>query len=78
MSRTAQLMKGVCVAAVMSAGLAAANAQQTVAPVSATPLPGPMPEVLAGYSAVTAERLRIPGKYPEVPQGGAVYVFAVK
>jgi alcohol dehydrogenase (cytochrome c) len=55
-------LQSVCAAALVAAGLSAASAQmpQVVAPVSATPVPGPMPEVLQKYSAVTAERLKKP------------------
>jgi len=55
-------LQSVCAAALVAAGLSAASAQmpQVVAPVSATPLPGPVPEVLQKYSAVTAERLKKP------------------
>jgi len=60
MTRT--FLQGVCAAALVAAGLSAACAQmpQVVAPVSATPTPGPVPEVLQKYSAVTAERLKKP------------------
>ena len=58
---TRTLMQSVCVAAiVMAAGLSAAVAQQTVAPASATPVPGPMPDILQKYTPVTAERLKNP------------------
>jgi alcohol dehydrogenase (cytochrome c) len=55
-------LQSVCAAAVVAAGLSAAWAQmpKVVAPVSATPVPGPIPEVLQKYSAVTAERLKKP------------------
>jgi alcohol dehydrogenase (cytochrome c) len=46
-------------AAVFVAGLSAASAQQTIAPASSTPTPA-MPEVLAKYTPVTAERLKKP------------------
>jgi alcohol dehydrogenase (cytochrome c) len=53
-----------CVAALLAVGLTAAPtnspAQQTIAPASTTPVPGPMPDVLARYAPVTAERLRKP------------------
>ena len=60
MTRT--FLQSVCAAALVAAGLSAASAQmpQVVAPVSATPVPGPVPEVLQKYSAVTAERLKKP------------------
>ena len=58
---TRTLMQSVCVAAiVMAAGMSAASAQQTIAPASATPVPGPMPEILQKYTPVTAERLKKP------------------
>src|SRR6266481_9058063 len=58
---TARLMQGACVAAmVAAAAIATASAQQTIAPASATPVPGPMPDVLQKYAPVTAERLRKP------------------
>src|SRR3954462_9358748 len=55
-------LQSVCAAALVAAGLSVALAQmpQVVAPVSATPTPGPVPEVLQKYSAVTAERLKKP------------------
>jgi alcohol dehydrogenase (cytochrome c) len=55
-------LQGLYAAAFVAAGLSAASAQmpQVVAPVSATPVPGPVPEVLQKYSAVTAERLKKP------------------
>ncbi|HEV3373363.1 MAG TPA: PQQ-binding-like beta-propeller repeat protein, partial [Xanthobacteraceae bacterium] len=58
-----KLMCSACVAALLAGGLmmtATAWAQQTIAPASATPAPGPLPDVLADYAAVTAERLRKP------------------
>ena len=54
-------MRSVCVAAiVVAAGIVGASAQQTIAPASATPVPGPMPEILQKYAPVTAERLKKP------------------
>ena len=55
-------MQSVCAAALIAAGLSGASAQmpQTIAPASATPVPGPMPEVLQKYAPVTAERLKKP------------------
>jgi alcohol dehydrogenase (cytochrome c) len=50
------LMSG---AAVLAFGISAASAQQTIAPASATPTL-PMPEALAKYTPVTAERLKNP------------------
>jgi len=54
-------LQSSCAAAiVLAAGLTSAFAQQTVAPLSATPVPGPLPEVLQKYAPVTAERLKNP------------------
>jgi alcohol dehydrogenase (cytochrome c) len=54
-------LPSVCAAAiVVAAGISTASAQQTTAPASATPVPGPMPEVLQKYAPVTAERLKRP------------------
>jgi alcohol dehydrogenase (cytochrome c) len=61
MTITKGLMRGACVAAILAAsGAFGASAQQTIAPVSATPVPGPMPEILQKYTPVTAERLKRP------------------
>jgi alcohol dehydrogenase (cytochrome c) len=61
MFTTRRLLQGVCVAALAAAmGVATASAQELIAPASATPVPGPMPEVLQKYSPVTTERLRKP------------------
>ena len=58
---TSKLLQGVCVAALAAAiGVATASAQELIAPASATPVPGPMPEVLQKYSPLTTERLRKP------------------
>src|SRR6516162_5885161 len=58
---TKVLMRSVCVGAILAAtGISAASAQQTIAPASATPVPGPMPEILQKYAPVTAERLKKP------------------
>jgi alcohol dehydrogenase (cytochrome c) len=46
--------------AALLACISAASAQQTIAPASATPTAGPLPEVLAKYTPVTAERLKNP------------------
>ncbi len=46
-------------AALLALGMSGASAQQTIAPASATPT-NPMPDVLARYSPVTAERLKNP------------------
>jgi alcohol dehydrogenase (cytochrome c) len=54
-------LPSVCVAAiVLSAGVNLAFAQETVAPVSNTPVPGPVPEILQKYAPVTADRLKNP------------------
>src|SRR5712671_6321173 len=61
MLETRKLMHGVCAAALIAASaVGAASAQETIAPASATPGPGPMPEVLQRYAPVTAARLRQP------------------
>jgi alcohol dehydrogenase (cytochrome c) len=58
---TKKLLLGVCAGAIATAmGVAVTLAQQTIAPASATPTPGPMPEILQKYTPVTAERLRKP------------------
>jgi alcohol dehydrogenase (cytochrome c) len=54
-------LPSVCVAAiVLSAGVNLAFAQATVGPVSNTPVPGPVPEILQKYAPVTADRLKNP------------------
>ena len=61
MLKTRKLMHGVCAVAMIAASAAGtAFAQETVAPASATPVPGPMPDVLQKYAPVTAARLRQP------------------
>jgi alcohol dehydrogenase (cytochrome c) len=65
MTDTKRPTYAACIAASLAGGLMAgmvvsASAQQTIAPASATPVPGPMPDVLASYALVTAERLRNP------------------
>src|ERR1700737_4815509 len=64
MTNAKKLTHSACIAVLLAGGLMAgsttASAQQTIAPASATPVPGPMPEVLASYALVTAERLRQP------------------
>jgi alcohol dehydrogenase (cytochrome c) len=65
MTDTKRPTYAACIAAALAGGLMAgmvvsASAQQTIAPASATPVPGPMPDVLASYALVTAERLRNP------------------
>jgi alcohol dehydrogenase (cytochrome c) len=58
---TKVLMRSACVAAMLAASsMCGASAQQTIAPASATPVPGPMPEILQKYTPVTAERLKKP------------------
>jgi alcohol dehydrogenase (cytochrome c) len=54
-------MRRVCAAAVLvGAASTTALTQQTIAPVSTTPQPGPMPEILQKYTPVTAQRLKNP------------------
>src|SRR5712672_4007846 len=54
-------LQSVCVAViVLSASMHVASAQETVGPVSNTPVPGPTPEVLQKYAPVTADRLKKP------------------
>src|SRR5215469_16983668 len=61
MTNTKALMRSACVGAILAAtGMSGVSAQQTVAPASATPVPGPMPEILRAYAPVTAERLKKP------------------
>src|SRR5262249_14300899 len=58
---TTILMRSVCVGAILAAASTlGASAQQTIAPVSATPVAGPMPELLQNYASVTTERLKKP------------------
>src|SRR5438128_933489 len=57
---TKVLMRSVCAAAIAAAGMGGAAAQQMIEPASATPVPGPMPEILQKYTPVTAERLKKP------------------
>jgi len=58
---TRSLMLGTCVAAMIAvAAVGGVSAQQTIAPASATPVPGPMPDVLQKYAPVTDARLRQP------------------
>jgi alcohol dehydrogenase (cytochrome c) len=45
---------------IAAAAVSTALAQQTIAPASATPTPGPMPPVLANYATVTSARLTKP------------------
>ncbi len=51
---TKVLMRSVCVAAIAAAGMGGAAAQQMIEPASATPVPGPMPEILRKSAGVTA------------------------
>src|SRR5215468_5704300 len=61
MFETRRLTQGLCAAAIIAVSAAGtASAQQTIAPASATPVPGPMPDVLQKYAPVTAARLRQP------------------
>src|SRR6266487_3931922 len=57
---TRTFLQSVCAAALLAVGISAVSAQmpQTIVPPSATPIPGPMPEVLQNYTPVTAERLQ--------------------
>lgn len=58
---TRSLMQGACVAAMIAVTAGGGvSAQQTIAPASATPVPGPMPDVLQKYAPVTDARLRQP------------------
>ena len=59
---TRTFLQSVSAAALLVVGISAVSAQmpQTIAPSSATPIPGPMPEVLQNYTSVTAERLKKP------------------
>src|SRR6266446_4578633 len=59
---TRTFLQSVCAAALLAVGISAVSAQmpQTIVPPSATPIPGPMPEVLQNYTPVTAERLKKP------------------
>jgi alcohol dehydrogenase (cytochrome c) len=56
------LSQAACTAALVAAGMSGAAAQMPpmIVPQSATPVPGPMPEVLQKYTPVTAERLKTP------------------
>src|SRR5262245_65269490 len=61
MTRAKVLMHGACAAAILAAsGMVGASAQQMIAPTSATPVPGPIPDILQKYTPVTAERLKKP------------------
>ncbi len=59
---TRTFLQSVGAAALLAVGISAVSAQmpQTIVPPSATPIPGPMPEVLQNYTPVTAERLKNP------------------
>jgi len=56
------LSQAACAAALFAAPMSGAEAQMppTIVPQSATPVPGPMPEVLQKYTPVTAKRLKKP------------------
>jgi hypothetical protein len=64
MVNTPSLARSACIAGLLAVGLVAgptnSPAQQTIAPASANPAPGPMPDILSNYAAVTTERLRKP------------------
>jgi alcohol dehydrogenase (cytochrome c) len=64
MPNNRKLIRSACIAALLATGLTVGPiislAQQTIAPGSTNPVPGPMPDVLAKYAFVTAERLRKP------------------
>jgi len=61
MANARMYLQNVCVAAiVLAAGMHLASAQETLAPASNTPTPGPTPEVLQKYAPVTADRLKNP------------------
>src|SRR5260370_16582986 len=61
MTNTKALMRSACVGAILAAtGMSGASAQQTIAAASATPGPGPMPEIPRAYAPVTPERLKTP------------------
>ncbi len=53
-------MQSAGAAAILAASLSTASSQQTVAPTSATPVPGPMPEILQKYTPVTTDQLKKP------------------
>ncbi len=55
-----QFLRSVSAAVLITASASLASAQQTIAPQSATPVPGPVPEILQKYAPVTAERLKKP------------------
>src|SRR5262245_41895271 len=55
-----QFLRSVSAIALIVSSVAFASAQQTIAPQSATPVPGPVPEILQKYAPVTAERLKKP------------------
>jgi alcohol dehydrogenase (cytochrome c) len=59
---TRTFLQSVSAAALLAVSISAVSAQmpQTIVPSSATPIPGPMPEVLQNYTPVTAERLKKP------------------
>jgi alcohol dehydrogenase (cytochrome c) len=47
-------------AMLVTASLSAASAQRTIPPASATPVPGPLPEILQKYTPITGDRLKTP------------------
>ncbi|AMN41905.1 PQQ-dependent dehydrogenase, methanol/ethanol family [Rhodoplanes sp. Z2-YC6860] len=55
-----QFLRSISATAIIAASVSLAGAQQTIAPVSNTPVPGPVPEILQKYTPVTAERLKQP------------------
>ena len=57
---TRHLLQSACTAAILVAATMSAPAQETIAPASSTPTPGPMPQILQTYTPVTAERLQKP------------------
>ena len=59
---TRTFLQSVSAAALLAVSISAVSAQmpQTIVPSSATPIPGPMPEVLQNYTPVTAARLKKP------------------
>ncbi len=58
--RNALKQSACALALLLGAGMLPASAQQLMAPASATPTPGPMPEILQKYTPVTAQRLKNP------------------
>jgi alcohol dehydrogenase (cytochrome c) len=58
--RTVLKQSACALALLLGAGMLPASAQQLMAPASATPTPGPMPEILQKYTPVTTQRLKSP------------------